>query len=149
MGTHTSSLAWPNMLDVSRNTVAVYDGNRSIVNRTKLLILTEPTELYNSPTFGVGLKRYLWQYNTANTKAIIQDRIKDQLREHEPYVDADKTSFADGLMFTGGGDTDAIYERANQIKMTVGLQTIYKDELDVVVNIEQEQDKMFGTQEVK
>lgn len=144
---NTNSFAFPKMLDVTRNRVATYEGNRSIVNRTKLLILTNPTELYNSPTFGVGLKRYLWQYNTSNTKAIIQDRIKEQLREHEPYVDADMTSFSDGLVFTG--DATAEFDPAdyNRLKMTVGLSTIYKDELNVAIDLEKEQIKMFGLQE--
>lgn len=144
---NTNSFAFPKMLDVTRNRVATYEGNRSIVNRTKLLILTNPTELYNSPTFGVGLKRYLWQYNTSNTKAIIQDRIKEQLREHEPYVDADETSFSDGLVFTGDSTSEFDPADYNRLKMTVGLSTIYKDELNVAIDLEKEQIKMFGLQE--
>lgn len=141
--TNTNSLSFPHMFDIARNRVATMEGNISVVNRTRLLILTNPTELYNSPTFGVGLKRYLWQYNTRNTRAIIQDRIKDQLREHEPYVDADQTSFADGLMFTGNGE-ETILDKTQKLKMTVGLQTIFKDKLDVTINLEEEQVKMFG-----
>lgn len=141
----TTSLSFPNMIDVTRNCVSVKEGDASIVNRSRLLILTDPTELYNSPTFGVGLRRYLWQYNTANTKAIIQDRIKDQLRDHEPCVDADKTSFAEGLLFSGNGEENSAVQEANQLKFTVGLQTIYKDKLNVVVNLEEERAKMFGS----
>ena len=144
--TLTTSWSFPNMFDVTKNSVSVMEGNRSIVNRTRLLILTDPTEVYNEPTFGVGLKKYLWQYNTKNTKAIIQDKIKDQLREYEPCVDADKTSFADGLLFTGNGNADATAQEYNQLKMTVGLSTIYEDKLNVVVNLEEEQAKMFGTE---
>lgn len=130
----TTSLAWPYMFDVARNVVSVVSDNVSIVNRCKLLILTEPTELYNSPTFGVGLKRYLWQYNTENTKAIIKDRIKDQLNEHEPCVDSEFTTFADGLIFTGDADPGMSAQEYNQLKMTVGLATIYGDKLDVDLN---------------
>lgn len=147
MATRTTSIAWPNMFDVARNTVVCKEGNSAITNRAKLLILTDPTELYNSPTFGVGLKKYLWQYNTKNTKAIIQDKIKAQLKEHEPFVDADKTSFADGLLFSGNGSESALVQEANQLKMTVGLQTIYKDKLDVSIDLEEEQLKMFGNSE--
>lgn len=142
---NTNSLAFPNMFDVTRNCVSTYVGNKSIVNRTKLLILTNPTELYNSPTFGVGLKRYLWQYNTANTKAIIQARIKEQLKEHEPYVDSDATSFVDGLLFTGNGEIDGSASSPNELKMTIGLQTIYKDTLDVSVDINEAQAQIFNT----
>lgn len=143
----TQSLSWPNMFDVARNRVAVKEGNSSIVNRSKLLILTEPTELYNEPTFGVGLKKYLWQYNTKNVRAIIQDKIKSQLKQHEPCVNADDTSFADSLLFTGSGESVPIVNEANQLKMTVGLQTIYEDTLQVVINLEEERIKMFGVQE--
>ena len=144
---NTSSICWPNMFDVVRNNVSTYEGGRSIVNRTKLLILTNPTELYNSPTFGVGLKRYLWQYNTANTKAIIQSRIKEQLKQHEPYVDAEQTSFVDGLLFTGNGEEDANRIEDNELKMTIGLQTIYKDQLKLSMDLEAEKAKLFNTEE--
>lgn len=144
MDSYTNSLSFPNMFDVARNCVAVKEGNASIVNRTRLLMLTEPTELYNSPTFGVGLKRYLWQYNTKNTKAIIQDRIIEQLEEHEPCVDAQATQFADGLLFTGGGENSMLGEM-QQLKMTVGLQTIYEDKLNIDIDLEAERSKMFGT----
>lgn len=135
---HTNSLAWPNMFDVARNQISVYEDNTSVVNRVKLLILTEPTELYNSPTFGVGLKRYLWQYNTENTKAIIRDRIKLQLQSFEPCVDPDKTSFADGLLFSGGNNEASLLENQNQLRMTIGLQTIYEDTVTVQVDLESE-----------
>ena len=129
---HTNSLAFPNMLDPTRNTVAVLDDNASIVNRVRLLILTDPTELYNNPKFGVGLKRYLWQYNNDNVRAMIQDRIKLQLAEHEPCVDASSTQFADGLLFSGDSSMSA--QSYNELKMTVAVQTIYKDTVTVDVS---------------
>ncbi len=131
----TSSISFPKMFDVSRNMVNVKEDNASIVNRTRLLMLSDPTELYNDPTFGVGLKRYLWQYNTENTKAIIKDRIVQQLRDREPAVDPDATAFSDGLLYTGTPESvdDPIVEM-NQLKMTVTLRTIYKDEVTVELN---------------
>lgn len=141
---NTSSIGFPNMFDIVRNRVNVYTGNRSIVNRTRLLILTNPTELYNNPTLGVGLKRYLWQYNTKNVQAIIQDKIVAQLREHEPCVEADKTQFHDGLLITGSDDEENISKRLNELKLTVGLQTVYSDQLDVNINLSEEQANMFG-----
>ena len=102
--------------------------NASVVNRTRLLMLTEPTELYNAPTFGVGLKRYLFQYNNENTKALIKDRIVDQLRLFEPCVDAQATEFTDGLLYTGSGNTN---QNFNKLEMTVGLKTIFGDTVAV------------------
>lgn len=130
----TNSIAWPNMFDVSRNRVSVLEGNASIVNRGKLLILSEHTSLYNNPNFGVGLKRHLWQYNRDNEKAVIRDRITDQLRLHEPSCDADKTQYADGLLFSG--EDEASMHEQNKLKMTVGLKTIYGDTVEVKIENE-------------
>lgn len=112
------------MFDPIRNRVATKTDNASVVNRTRLLMLTEPTELYNEPTFGVGLKRFLWQYNNDNTKAMMQDRIKEQLRLFEPCVDAEATVFTDGLIFSGSQDTA---QNFNRLEMSVGLKTIFGD----------------------
>lgn len=119
----TNSLSFPNMIDPVRNRVATKSDNASVVNRTRLLMLTEPTELYNEPTFGVGLKRYLFQYNNENVKAMIKDKIVEQLRLFEPCCDAQATEFTDGLIFTGDTDTQDF----NVLKMSVGLKTIYGD----------------------
>lgn len=128
MRTLTNSWAFPNLFDVARNRVAMLSDNASVVNRTRLLMLTEPTELYNAPTFGVGLKRYLFQYNNENTKALIKDRIVDQLNLFEPCVDAQATEFTDGLLYTGSGETSNNY---NKLEMTVGLKTIFGDTVAV------------------
>lgn len=135
---HTNSIAFPNMFDVARGSVQIVEDNPSIVNRTRLLILTEPTELYNSPNFGVGLKRHLWKYNTPNEQAIIKDRVVDQLRLHEPCVTAEETSFADGLLFSGSGSTAPTAENYNQLKMTIGLQTTFGSKVTIdATDIEQ------------
>lgn len=130
---YTTSLAFPNMFNVARNQVDVYSDNASIVNRTRLLMLTDPTELYHVPNFGVGLKKYLWTYNTENTRAIIENNIKEQLRLHEPYVLPDETQFSDMLLYTG--DKESIeFKSGNEFNMTCGLKTTYQDTVDVILN---------------
>lgn len=128
---HTNSIAFPNMFDVARGVVQVVEDNVSVVNRTRLLILSEPTELYKNVDFGVGLKRHLWKYNTANEQAIVRDRIVDQLRRHEPCVVPDNTSFADGLLFSGSNDVSDAVSSANELKMTVGVQTTFGTQLTI------------------
>ena len=130
---HTNSWAWPNIFNVSQNTVNVLEDNRSIVSRVRLLLLSEPTSLYNSPQFGVGLKRHLWQYNNENQKAIIMDRIIQSLRINEPFVKAEETQYADGLLFTGSPKDEA-YQDYNQLKMTVAVVTKYEDNVEVELN---------------
>lgn len=121
------------MIDVASNRVGLYTDSESVVNRTRLLILSDPTSLYNEPNFGVGLKRYLFTYNNENTFAIVRDRIKEQLAIHEPCVDPEKTEFAKGLIFSEH-DKNITEEEFNKLKMTVGLRTIFNEQLEVELN---------------
>ena len=129
---YTNSWAWPNIFNVSQNQVNIVEDNKSIVSRTRLLILSEPTSLFNSPDFGVGLKRHLWQYNTENQKAIIKDRNVAQIKLNEPSVLPEKTQYANGLLFTGS-PSDDINQDYNQLKMTVAVVTNYNETLEVTV----------------
>ena len=123
----TNSWNFPHLINPTQNCVAIIEDEASIVNRSKLLILTEPTELYNSPNQGVGLKRHLWQYNTDNEKAIIKDRIVEQLRLHEPQCNPDGTQFVDDTIFTGTHDDDI--QHFQEINMTVSIQTLFSNEI--------------------
>lgn len=130
----TNSIKFPNMIDVASNRVGLYTDDESVVNRTRLLFLSDPTSLYNNPDFGAGLKRYLFQYNTKNTAAMVKETMKEQLRLHEPCVDPDETQFIDGLLFTEDETTNVSPVDFNKLKMTVGLRTIYHDEVEVTLN---------------
>ena len=120
------------MIDVTRNRVNIAQDAQSVVNRVKLLMLTNPTELYNELDFGVGMKRYLWQYNNENVKAILYDRIKDQLRLWEPCVTSEDTIFRDGLMFTGGDPNETMVTNPNKLEFTMAVKTKFGD----IVNID-------------
>ena len=126
----TTSWNFPNLIDPTRNCISIAEDDASIVNRTRLLMLTDPTELYHNPDFGVGLRKYLFQYNNSNVIAMIQDNIKQKLDQFEPCVIASETQFADGLLFTEAERAD----HPNHVKMTVGLRTIYSDEVTVNIN---------------
>lgn len=131
----TTSLAFPNMFNISNNSVSVYEDLQSVTNRTKLLLLTSPTELYNSNNFGVGLKKYIWQYNSVNTKAIIQKDIQDQLALHEPCVMAEKTIFSDGLKYTADPVTgQSTVVPGNELDLTVAVTTIFGSQASVELN---------------
>lgn len=129
----TNSIAFPNMFDVARNKVAILQDDDSIVNRTKLLFLTEPTELYKNLNQGVGLRQHLWKYNTDNVGAMIRDKIVEQLRLHEPCVFPDQTSFSDSLLSEETGNVEH-FNDANRFKMTVGLKTIFGTTAEVITD---------------
>lgn len=130
---NTSSISFPNMLNPARNTAAVATDSASIVSRVKLLLLTEPTELYNTPTYGVGLKRYMFQYNNqSNIIALIKDRLIDQLKMWEPCVKAEETEVVPGLAFSG--DSYTTDQEYNVLKFTVTLHTNYGDTVSIESN---------------
>ena len=133
----TTSLAFPNMFNITTNQVSVIENTASVANRTRLLILTEPTELYNNPDFGVGLKRHLWKYNNSAERGLVEDRITAQLRLHEPCVYPETTQYTDGLMFTGDQNSNVATD-SNTMAMTVALQTIFKEEARVTLNSDPE-----------
>lgn len=132
----TTSLAFPNMFNITTNQVSVIENTSSVANRTRLLILTEPTELYNNPDFGVGLKRYLWKYNNEATRGMVKDRITEQLRLHEPCVYPERTQYSDGLLFSG--DATQNIQDPNTMTLTVALQTIFEEEARVALNSDQD-----------
>lgn len=134
---NTTSLAFPRMFDVSQNRVSVLSDSISIVNRTRLLMLTDPTALYNEPEQGVGLSRYVGRYNNENVKAEIKDRIVEQLREYEPCVVPEKTEWADGLIFTG--QPADIHINPHKLEMTVALKTIYDSTATLDISLEENQ----------
>lgn len=130
----TTSLSFPNMFNLSNNRVAVDEDLKAVTTRSRLLILSEPTELYNNPNFGVGLKRHLWKYNTENERAAIKDRIIEQLRLNEPDVIPEQTQFTDGLLFTGENNGLNSATQANELNMTVALQTTFGKQISIDLN---------------
>lgn len=131
----TNSISFPNMFNVSSNTVSVLEDLQSVTNRTRLLILTSPTELYNSSDFGVGLNKYIWQYNTVNTRGIIEQKIKQQLSLHEPCADVDKTIFSDGLKYTNDPTTgQSTVVPGNELDLTVAVTTTFRSQAVVDLN---------------
>ena len=139
----TTSLAFPNMFNITNNQVSVLEDSASVGNRTRLMILTEPTELYNNPDFGVGLKRHLWKYNTDTEKGLVKDKITEQLRLHEPCVYPDKTQYTDGLLFSGTQTTNPLLE-SNTLSMTVALQTVFKDTAQVTLNYDSANNEIYA-----
>jgi phage baseplate assembly protein W len=130
----TNSIAFPNMFNISNNSVAVYEDLQSVTNRTKLLLLASPTELYNNPDFGVGLKQYMWQYNSPNLRPIIEQNIKEQLSLHEPCAIPNETIFADGLQYTNPDLGQVTVENGNQLNMTVAVVTTFGSQANINLN---------------
>lgn len=116
-----SSFSFPNLFDVARSRVNLFVDTRALTNRVKLLLLTEPTELYMVPTFGVGLKKYMFTYNNDNTIAIIRDKLIEQLRLWEPGVIPEETKVERGLLYTESATAEENALETNHLKLTITL----------------------------
>ena len=122
-----TSFSYPNMFDVARSKINLYSDTKSITNRVKLLLLTEPTELYMSPNFGVGLKKYMFTYNNDNVIALIRDKLVEQLRLWEPAVIPEETKVTRGLMSEEAHVLSTAEAESNVLKLTVTLTTAYAE----------------------
>lgn len=116
-----SSWSYPNLFDVARSKINLYVDATSVVNRVKLLLLTEPTELYMVPNFGVGLKKYMFTYNNDNTIAMIRDALIEQLRLWEPDVVPEETKVERGSNYTTDPNADLSVLNLNKLSLTITL----------------------------
>lgn len=127
---NTSSLNFPHMINVSQNNVGVATDAASIESRVGLLIRTEPTELFMNPEFGVGLKKFMWQYNSENTRALIKQRIQQKIAQFEPCVDATKIKFVDKEY---DPNSVQVINENDKVHITVILPTVYGDEISITI----------------
>lgn len=127
----TTSISFPKMFNVVQGKVSTLEDSESVTNRVKLLMLTQPTELYNNPDFGVGLKKYIFQYNKSNTFAIIADRIKQQLTMYEPCCNIEQTNITEGLKYSG---EDNSVTEPNKLNLTVEVSTTFGSKMSIPLN---------------
>ena len=66
--------------------IAWSEGETNIRENIEIILRTEERERLNLPTFGGGLRRFLFEPNTVTTRFQIQDRITRALQQWEPRV---------------------------------------------------------------
>jgi len=67
----------------------------------KMLILTNPGERVMEPSFGVGLKRYLFENFSENVYAEIDTRIREQVNIFMPAIAIQEIEFASSNQDSG------------------------------------------------
>ena len=65
---------------------ATVSGADAVAQALTTLLLTEPGERLGRPTYGVGLRRYLFAPNNVATRTLIQQAVMDAVRASEPRV---------------------------------------------------------------
>lgn len=66
--------------------IAWSEGEVNIRQAVEIILKTEERERVNLPSFGGGLRRFLFEPNTVATRFQIQDRIQRALQQWEPRV---------------------------------------------------------------
>ncbi len=66
--------------------IAWSDGDRNIREAIEIILKTQAQERINLPSFGGGLRLFLFEPNTVATHHRIEDRITRALQEWEPRI---------------------------------------------------------------
>jgi len=66
--------------------IAWSEGEANIRQAIEIVLRTEERERINLPSFGAGLRRFLFEPNTVATRFQIEDRITKALRQWEPRI---------------------------------------------------------------
>ncbi|HED35831.1 MAG TPA: phage tail protein [Gammaproteobacteria bacterium] len=82
------SLAFPPGLN-NESRMAWSVGAENIRQSIRIILSTEPGERLMLPDFGAGLKKFLYEPNTASTHRLIEDRISQSLEIWEPRIRLD------------------------------------------------------------
>lgn len=61
-------------------------GQRSIQDSIRIILTTEPTERLMLPSFGSGLRSFLFEPNVPATHRLMEERINHSIRRWEPRV---------------------------------------------------------------
>jgi len=66
--------------------VAWSEGETNVREAIQVILLTEQRERLRLPSFGGGLRRFLFEPNTVTTRNLIKDRMRKELAQWEPRV---------------------------------------------------------------
>lgn len=80
------------------------DYSEMITQNLKMLLLTAPGERMMEPSFGVGLRNYLFENNSTSTYDTIEVKIREQVRFYLPFVEVVAVDF--NPMFAESGTNE-------------------------------------------
>jgi phage baseplate assembly protein W len=76
----------PIQVDANDGIALLQNLKQVALQNLKMLLYTEPGERVWDLKYGVGLKRYLFEQNTAFSRGQIENRIKNQISTYLPYI---------------------------------------------------------------
>lgn len=67
----------------------------SVRQNLKMLVLTAPGERMMDPTFGVGLRNFLFEQKHPITLGTIESRVRQQVKKYMPFVEIISVDFGE------------------------------------------------------
>lgn len=87
------------------------EGEANVRENLRVLLLTEPGERLRLASYGAGLRRFLFEPNTAATRHAIREAIEDSIARWEPRVSVESVFV----------ESDPVDERAAHATITFRL----------------------------
>jgi phage baseplate assembly protein W len=80
---------FPPEVDPQSGRIATIGGGDVVEQALRILLRTAPGERLMRPDYGCGLRRYLFEPNTATTRRLIQEEITQSIARYEDRVRVD------------------------------------------------------------
>ena len=68
------------------------DPLEAIKQNIKMIVLTSPGERVFVPSFGVGIRNFLFENFNNSTRSLLSQKIKEQIRTYAPYVSINRVN---------------------------------------------------------
>lgn len=75
------------LLPVETGALALTSGAEAIEQAIRAILLTEPGERVGRPSYGAGLRRFLYAPDTPGTRALIRQTLIDAIRRDGPAAE--------------------------------------------------------------
>jgi len=110
------------------------DYPEAVKQNLKMLLLTAPGERIMSPSYGVGLRNYLFELAGSDFRNILYLAISNQIKTHLPYVVVDNILVNDSISTQGIYNT--LSDNMVEIVISYNIRTFnnYRDTLTITVN---------------
>ena len=80
------SIKFPLSLGIEKDFKDFDDNKQLVAFQLKNVLFTNPGERISIPSFGVGIKRYLFEMNGNSTASIIRSKITQQVNSYIPGI---------------------------------------------------------------
>tara|TARA_R110001599_G_scaffold40095_2_gene122113 strand:- start:875 stop:1285 length:411 start_codon:yes stop_codon:yes gene_type:complete len=106
------------------------DPQEAVKQNLKMIVLTSPGERVFMPSFGVGIRSFLFENFNSSTKIRLNQRIKSQVAAYAPYI-----SISDISITHAEGATSTI-DNTMMVSITYSVPSLRAYEDILTINIE-------------